>query len=131
MQTVLATQKNDSDMILKLMKQLFPHLSTDGASKVLQRKVLYNAQIPPTVHPHPMRVLPKPTPQLGCRTGRVGDGGEGGTPAWASQSPDAVLQFLALSAAGPEGAWSMARTRDTMSKGRLQPSWVHSAPRCF
>lgn len=44
MQTVLATQKkkNDSGMIIKLMKQIFPPLSTDGASKLLQQKVVYS-----------------------------------------------------------------------------------------
>ena len=40
----LATQKkNDSGMIIKLMKQVFPHLSTNGASKLSQQKVLYSA----------------------------------------------------------------------------------------
>lgn len=35
-------KKNDSGMIIKLMKQIFPHLSTDGASKLLQQKVVYS-----------------------------------------------------------------------------------------
>ena len=35
-------KKNDSGMIIKLMKQIFPPLSTDGASKLLQQKVVYS-----------------------------------------------------------------------------------------
>lgn len=35
----LATQKNDSDMIIKPMKRLCIHLSTDGAPELLQQRL--------------------------------------------------------------------------------------------
>ena len=82
-------KKNDSGMIIKLMKQIFPHLSTDGASKLLQQKVVYSVWIHPMVST--LRVIQGPPvfpAASSTGTSRAGRGrGRGwkGMPMWASQ----------------------------------------------
>ena len=77
--------KNDSDMIIKLMKQIFPHLSTDGASKLPQQKALSSVWIPLCVIPGPL-VFPAASSTGASRAGSGrGRGWTQGMPMWASQ----------------------------------------------
>ena len=83
-------KKNDSGMIIKLMKQIFPPLSTDGASKLLQQKVVYSVWIHPMVST--LRVIQGPPmfpAASSTGTSRAGRGRRRGwtqgMPMWASQ----------------------------------------------